>query len=80
MTSEKFKFNSDIPPQLWHTLGSDLFYHKKMDFLVVVYYFSKFLIVNKLPNSTPQVVKKELCDIFCEYGRPYTWAKEVSNT
>ena len=50
---------------------SDLFYYKKMNFLVVVDYFSKFLIIRKLVNSKPQMVKKELCDIFCEYGRPY---------
>ena len=41
-----------------------------MDFLVDVDYFSKFLIIRKLPNSTLQVVQKELCIIFCEYGRP----------
>ena len=44
VTSMKFKFCSDIPPHPWHTLRSDLFYYNKMDFLVVVDYFSKFLI------------------------------------
>ena len=43
---------SEVPPHPWHTLGSDLFYHKQLDFLVVVDYFSKFLIVRKIPNST----------------------------
>ena len=35
---------------------------------MVVDYFFKFLIVRKLHNSTMQAVKKELSDIFCEYG------------
>ena len=44
VSSMKFKFCSDIPPHPWHTLRSDLFCYKKMDFLVVADYFSKFLI------------------------------------
>ena len=68
---QKFKFYSGIPPHPWHTIESDLFYDKKIDFLMVINYFFKFLIVTKLPNSTMQAVKKELCDIFCEHGRPY---------
>ena len=42
-----------------------------MDFLVVVDYFSKFLIIRKLLNSTLQVVQKKLCIIFYEYDRPH---------
>ena len=30
---------SEVPPHPWHTLGLDLFYHKRLDFLVVVDYF-----------------------------------------
>ena len=44
VSSMKFKFCSDSPPHPWHTLRIDLFYYNKMDFLVVVDYFSKFLI------------------------------------
>ena len=62
---------SEVPPHPWHTLGSDLFYHKRLDFLVVVDYFSKFLIVRKIPNSTSSAIIKELDSIFSEYGKPY---------
>ena len=58
---------SEVPPHPWHTLGSDLFYHNRLDFLVVVDYFLKFLIVRKIPNSTSSQVDS----IFSEYGRPY---------
>ena len=54
-----------------HTLGTDLFYYKKMDFLLLVGYFSKFLIVRRIPNSTTGAVKKELQDIFTEFGNPF---------
>ena len=62
---------SDIPPHEWHTLGTDLFYWKKVDCLVVGDYFSKYLIVRKLPNSSTHAVIKELGLIFTELGRPF---------
>ena len=53
-----------------HTVGSDLFYHRKQDDLVLVHYFPKFLIVRKLPNSISGAIIKELGLIFSEYRRP----------
>ena len=64
------KYVSEIPPHPWHTLGSDLFYFQRIDFLVVVDYFSKYLIVRKIPNSTSSAVIKELGLIFSEFGKP----------
>ena len=64
------KYVSDVPPHPWHTLGSDLFYFQRIDFLVVVDYFSKYLIVRKIPNSTSSAVIKELGMIFSEFGKP----------
>ena len=62
---------SDVPPHAWHTLGTDLFYWNKIDCLVVGDYFSKYLIVRKLPNSSTHAVIKELGLIFTELGRPF---------
>ena len=70
-TGIQYRYVSDIPPHPWHTLGSDLFYFKRQDFLVLVDYFSKFPVVRKLPNSTTEVVKKELHAIFLEFGIPF---------
>ena len=42
-----------------------------MDYLVVGDYFSKFLIVRKIPNTSTHVVIKELGMIFTEFGRPF---------
>ena len=41
---------SEIPPHVWHTLGTDLFYWKHSDYLVLGDYYSKYLIVRKLPS------------------------------
>ena len=64
------KYVSEVPPHPWHTLGSDLFYFQRIDFLVIVDYFSKYLIVRKIPNSTSSAVIKELGMIFSEFGKP----------
>ena len=42
-----------------------------MDYLVVGDYFSKFLIVRKIPNTSTHVVSRELGMIFTEFGRPF---------
>ena len=62
---------SEIPSHAWHTLGTDLFYWKHFAFLVLGDYFSKFLIVKKLPCSTSSSVCKEISNIFTEFGKPY---------
>ena len=62
---------SDVPPHAWHTLGTDLFYWNKIDYLVIRDYFSKYLIVRRLPNSSTHAVIKELRLVFTELGRPF---------
>ena len=64
-------YNSDVPPHAWHTLGTDLFYWNEIDYLVIGDYFSKYLIVRRLPNSSSHVVIKELGLVFTELGRPF---------
>ena len=62
---------SDVPPHAWHTLGTDLLYWNKIDCLVIRDYFSKYLIVRRLPNSSTHAMIKELGLIFTELGRPF---------
>ena len=62
---------SDMPPHAWHTLGTDLFYWNKIDYLVIGDYFSKYLIIRRLPNSSSHRVIKELGLVFTELGRPF---------
>ena len=42
-----------------------------MDYLVVGYYFSKYLIVRKNPNTSTHAVIKELEMIFTEFGHSF---------
>ena len=62
---------SDVPPHAWHTLGTNLFYWNKIDYLVIGDYFSKYLIVRRLPNSSTHTMIKELGLVFTELGRPF---------
>ena len=70
------KYVSEVPPHPWHTLGSDLFYFQRIDFLVIVDYFSKYLIIRKIPNSTSSAVIKELGMIFSEFGNPLVFRSD----
>ena len=62
---------SEIPPHAWHTLGTNLFYWKNSDYLVLGNHFSKYLIIRKLPSSTGTAVCKEILNIITELGKPY---------
>ena len=51
----------ELPPFSWHTLAADIFYWKRMD----------FLIVRKLINSTSAAVCAEIATIETELGLPH---------
>ena len=59
-----------------NTLGTNLFYWNKIDCLVIGDYFSKYLIVRRLPNSSTHAVIKELGLIFTEHGRPFIFRSD----
>ena len=60
-----------LPPFPWHTLATDLFYWKRMDFLMVAYVFCKYILIRKLPNSTSTAMCIELSMIVTELGLPH---------
>ena len=61
----------ELPPFPWHTLATDLFYWKRIDFLIVADVFSKYIIVRKLPNSIYAAMCIELSMIVTELGLPH---------
>ena len=67
---------SEVPSHVWHTFGTDLFYWNKMDYLVVGDYFSKYLIMRKISNTSTHVVIKELGMVFTEFGCPFVLKSE----
>ena len=61
----------ELPPFLWHTLATDIFYWKRMDFLIVADVFSKYFLVRKLANSSSAAVCAEIATIVTELGLPH---------
>ena len=61
----------ELPPFPWHTLATDIFYWKRMDFLIVADVFSKYFLVRKLANSTSAAVCAELATILAELCLPH---------
>ena len=61
----------ELPPFLWHTLATDIFYWKRMDFLIVTDVFSKYFLVRKLANSASAGVCAEIATIVTELGLPH---------
>ena len=62
--------NQELPFP-WHTLEMDIFYRKRMDFLIVADVFSKYFLVRELANSTSAAVCAELATIVTELGLPH---------
>ena len=61
----------ELPPFPWHSLATDIFYWKRMDFLIVADVFSKYFLVRKLVNSTSAAVCAEIATIVTELDLPH---------
>ena len=61
----------ELPPFPWHTLATDIFYWKRMDFLIVTDVFSEYFPVRKLANFTSAAICAELATIVTELGLPH---------
>ena len=61
----------ELPSFPWHTLSTDMFYWKRIDFLIVADIFSKYFLVRKLPNSTSAAICAELSMIVTELSLPH---------
>lgn len=63
---------TEIPPRPWHTIGTDLFYLKGEEYLLISDYYSKFPFVRKIPKnqSTSHKIVTLTKQIFSEQGIP----------
>ena len=51
---------SKLPDHLWQKIGTDLFYLKKSNYILIIDYFSRFIEVIKLKSTT----SRELYNLF----------------
>ena len=67
----------ELPRFPWHTLATDLFYWKRMDFLIVTDVFFKYILERKLLNSTSAAMCIELSMIVTELGLPHIIRNDI---
>ena len=62
----------EVPTQAWRKVGIDLFEFQKVQYLLIVDYYSKFPLIRKLHSTSTLSVVKKLKEIFSEFGIPDT--------
>lgn len=63
---------SSLPSRPWQKIATDLFEWKKVDYLLVVDYFSRNIEVAKLTSTSSASVVTHLKSIFSRHGIPET--------
>ena len=63
---------SKLPDYPWQKIGTDLFYLKKSNYILIIDYFSRFIEVIKLKSTTSQAIIEALQSVFSRHGIPET--------
>ncbi|XP_033751453.1 uncharacterized protein K02A2.6-like [Pecten maximus] len=63
---------TDFPDRHWEKLGSDLFYWKGVNYLLVIDYSCRYIEIAKLNSTTSEVINGHLKSIFARHGIPDT--------
>jgi transposase InsO family protein len=61
---------SELPEFPWQKLGTDILYFNNKNYLVVIDYFSRYIEIAHLSNTTTQGVIAALQNIFARHGIP----------
>ena len=61
-----------MPPNVWYSLASDLFYLNKQNYTVMVDYLPKYPVVRKMPNITSTALVYVMRETFAEWGPQHT--------
>ena len=63
---------SPLPSRPWEKIGTDLFEWKKIDYLLVVDYYSRYIEIAKLTSTSVNSIIAHLKSIFSRHGIPET--------
>ena len=63
---------SKLPDHPLQKIGTDLFYLKKSNYILIIDYYSRYIEVIKLKSTTSQAIIKALQSIFSHHGIPET--------
>ena len=59
-----------LPDHAWSTIGIDLCEYEKRDYLIVVDYYSRYIEIVHMPDTTSATVILKLKSLFAHYGIP----------
>jgi transposase InsO family protein len=62
----------ELPTRPWEKIGSDIFEYKGKRYLMIVDYYSRFIIVKYLPDIRAETVSNAFIEVLTEYGLPST--------
>ena len=62
----------ELPTRPWEKIGTDIFEYKTKRYLMIVDYFSRFIIVKFLPDIRSETVSNTLMEVLTEFGLPST--------
>ena len=62
----------ELPIRPWEKIGTDIFEYKAKRYLMIVDYFSRFIIVKFLPDFRSETVSNMLMEVLTEFGLPST--------
>ena len=62
----------NLPTRPWEKLGNDIFEFNGKKYLMVVNYYSQFLVIRLLNDMTSHTVCNQFTSILAEYGLPAT--------
>ena len=60
----------DIPSEVWSKVGTDLFYLRNKDYLIIADYNTKFFEISELPNTLATTVVSHTKNVFARFGIP----------
>ena len=63
---------TEVPPRVWHTIGTDIFFFDDDEYLIIADYYSIYPFVRKLPRgqSNSKTIVNLTKQIFSEQGVP----------
>ncbi|XP_028416744.1 uncharacterized protein K02A2.6-like [Dendronephthya gigantea] len=60
----------DLPASPWEKLGADIFEFNKAKYLMVVDYYSRFMVIRLLSDMSASTISSHFTSILAEYGLP----------
>ena len=62
----------ELPTRPWQKIGTDIFEYKENNYLMIVDYYSRYIIVKYLPNIRAETVSDTFTQVLTEFGLPST--------